>query len=116
MTRLPDRIVSGSGEFTRQRPEDDEPLYQLEPGGAPAVATGRVFIRFSEQVDAASRADEIASAGYRIGQTVPYAPNAAWLEPQSGNIADALSHLGDLQSLADVENVEPQMIMERGKK
>ena len=80
------------------------------------AATGRVFIRFADHVDAASRGDEIATAGFRIVQTLPWAPHAAWLEPESGSIGDALSHLADLRKLRDVENVEPQILTERSKR
>lgn len=88
------------------------PVYELKPGGSPAVPTGLVFIRFREGVDVASRQPDIERTGYEIAQTLPYASNAAWLRAGSGSVADALAGISKLESLPDLENVEPQMLME----
>lgn len=88
------------------------PVYELHPGGAPAVPTGLVFIRFREGVDVTSRQQEIEGTGYEVAQKPPFASNAAWLRARSGNIADALTGIPKLEALPDVENVEPQMLME----
>lgn len=45
-------------------------------------------------------------------ESLAYVPQAAWLRAPSGDIAAALAGLSRLEQLADVENVEPQMLME----
>ena len=89
------------------------PVYTLQPRGTPAVPTGRVFIRFKEGLPVEARLQEIERAGYEIAQRLEYAPHAAWLRARSGEIADALTRIPALEQIADVENVEPQMLMQR---
>lgn len=89
------------------------PVYALQPNGSFAVPTGRVFVRFAETVSVESCQAAIQAAGYEIGEHLPYAPHAAWLQARSGNIADALDNISQLMILPDVENVEPQMLMQR---
>lgn len=95
------------------QPSTLTPVYRLHPDGPPAVPTGKVFIRFREGVDAATRRGEIERAGYEIIQTPPYAPSGAWVRSASGDTARALSDIAALEGLADVESVEPQMLIER---
>jgi hypothetical protein len=78
-------------------------------GKALAVPTGRVFVRFADSHNAESYAEKLSALGYRIVQTVSYAPNAAWLESTAGPSA-ALKNIDKIESLANVVNVEPQMI------
>jgi hypothetical protein len=92
------------------------PVYALEPGGTLAVPTGQVFIRFKEGVPVKERLREIQQADYEIAQTLEYAPHAAWLRARSGEIADALAGIQALEAIADVENVEPQMLMQRANR
>ena len=89
------------------------PVYSLQPSGPLAVPTGKVFIRFAQGVEAASRREEIESAGYEIIKTSNYTPHTAWLQSTSGSIAHSLSNINALESLKDVENVEPQMLTVR---
>ncbi|HEY0377079.1 MAG TPA: hypothetical protein VGC87_08985 [Pyrinomonadaceae bacterium] len=89
------------------------PVYELQPSGPLAVPTGKVFVRFAQGVDAASRRAEIERAGYEIVKTSPYTPHTAWLQSASGGVAQSLSNIHALESLADVENVEPQMLTPR---
>lgn len=86
------------------------PVYSLQPSGPLAVPTGKVFIRFAQSVEAASRRREIENAGYEIVQLSQYTPHTAWLQSTSGTIAPSLSNIHALESLPDVENVEPQML------
>jgi len=90
------------------------PIYTLQPDGSIAVPTGLVFIRFAEGVDVESQREVINRAGYEIVQSLDYAPHAAWLRAQSGNIADAIARIPYLEVIPKVENIEPQMLMERG--
>jgi hypothetical protein len=113
-----DRIEIFRGEAEKQKnfPGKVGPVYTLHPGGAPAVPTGRVFIRFKESVPVEARLQEIEQAGYEIVQRLEYAPHAAWLQARSGEIADALTEIPALERIADVENVEPQMLMQRANR
>jgi hypothetical protein len=78
-----------------------------------AVPTGQIFLRFKEGVDASTRREEIERAGYEIVQIPPYAPSSAWVRSASGDLAKSLADIEALERLADVENVEPQMLVER---
>ncbi len=89
------------------------PIYTLQADGTLAVPTGLVFIRFVEGVEVESHRSAIKQAGYEIAQSLSYAPQAAWLRAQSGNILDALVGISKLEAIPNVENVEPQMLMER---
>lgn len=89
------------------------PVYELHPSGPLAVPTGKVFIRFTEGVDAASHREEIERSGYEIAKTSQYTPHTAWLRSKSGSIAQSLTNIHALESLPDVENVEPQMLTVR---
>lgn len=89
------------------------PVYSIQPSGTIAIPTGRVFVRFKKGTKAADRKDEIETAGYVISEEVGYAPEAAWLEDASGDIGKALGGISKLEKLADVENIEPQMLMPR---
>ncbi len=80
--------------------------------GGLAVPTGRVFVRFGDAIKAESRADELQKLGYRIAQTLAYAPNAAWLESIDGDQA-ALRNIDAIEKLAGVVNVEPQLLTQR---
>jgi len=88
------------------------PVYGLQPSGLPAVPTGRVLVRFAAGIKADSRRQEIEQAGYELVESLAYAPQAAWLRAQSDDIAHALAGLSRLEQLPDIENVEPQMLME----
>ncbi len=85
------------------------PVYQ-GPGGDLAVATGAVFVRFSQGVFARDREADLRAGGYRIVQVPGYAPNSAWVEAVSGSAADALHGLEGLARLRGVEHVEPQVL------
>ena len=90
------------------------PIYTLQPNGSVAVPTGLVFIRFAEGVDVKSQRQVINRAGYEIVESLDYAPHTAWLRAKSGNIADAIARIPQLEAIPKVENIEPQMLMERG--
>ncbi len=90
------------------------PIYTVQPNGSLAIPTGLVFIRFAEGVNVESQREVINRAGYEVAQSLDYAPHTAWLRAQSGNIADAIAGIPRLEAIANVENVEPQMLMERG--
>jgi len=89
------------------------PVYRLEPGGALAVPTGLVLVRFREGASARESSADIARAGYRIASVLEYAPHAAWVRTAKGGIEDSLRSLAALRALPGVECVEPQMLMAR---
>jgi len=91
-------------------------VYALEPGGSIAVPTGQVFLRLVDGVRIETHQTQIQQAGYQVSQILVYAPNAAWLRPQSGEIADALRLLPRLEAIDLVQAVEPQMVMGRSKR
>src|SRR5207248_2306513 len=74
------------------------PVYEVQPGGTPAVPTGRVFVRFTSSVDAGLREEALRQAGYRIVKKMPWAPSAAWVEALSGDVARSEEHTSELQS------------------
>lgn len=88
------------------------PVYHLQPSGMLAVPTGRIWLRFAEGEPIAAHRAAIEAAGYTI-ETLPYAPHAAWVQARSGNIADALNQMAQLEALPKVEHVEPQLLMQR---
>jgi hypothetical protein len=88
------------------------PVYALGCGGPPAVPTEVVFVRFASGTDAVARRAELAKAGYEIVEVPVYAPNAAWVCAASGEPADALARLDRIETLPDVENVEPNFLVE----
>ena len=88
-------------------------VYATQPGGSHATPSGRIFIRFADGIDVADRVTEIEKAGYKIVETLAYATNAAWLTERSGSIGKALAGIKKLESIRDVENVEPQMLTKR---
>ncbi|BCX05904.1 MAG: hypothetical protein KatS3mg053_3842 [Candidatus Roseilinea sp.] len=82
-------------------------------GGALYVPTGRVFVRLDEGARAEAYADAFRKLGFVIAQSLPYAPNAAWLEREDGDAAAALHSIGALEKLPQVRNVEPQLLTMR---
>jgi hypothetical protein len=106
-------VYRGEPDASRSDTASVTPVYELHPAGPITVPTGQVFIRFSEGVEAASRRAEIERAGYAIARTSQYTPHTAWLQPNSGSVAHSLSNIHALESLSEVENVEPQMLTAR---
>ncbi len=88
------------------------PVYALS-GTRIVVPTGRVFVRFRDAVVASAKAADLERAGYRLAQTLPYAPSAAWVEADDQRMASALGNIGRLEALNDVVNVEPQLLASR---
>ena len=87
------------------------PVYRAPPGGSLVVPTGRIFLRFAERVPLEQRRRELEELGYEIESVTPHALHAGWLRPKSGSIVESLKGVQGLEALADVVNVEPQMLM-----
>ncbi len=88
------------------------PVYTLSTAKI-GVPTGRVFVRFRDGVPASAKREDLRRAGYRIAETLSYAPNAAWLEADDGRLASALANIGRLEAVREVVNVEPQLLAPR---
>lgn len=88
------------------------PVYALA-GGPLAVPTGEVFVRLAAGERVGDHRAAFEAAGYETSRTLEYAPNAAWLRARSGEAADALNNIPELEALPAVENVEPQMLSSR---
>lgn len=101
---------------TERSGENERVVYTSQPGGSPAVPSGRIFIRFEDGINVADRKPEIEKAGYKIAENIAYAENAAWLSERSGSVAKALVGIEKLERINGVENVEPQMLMKRAAK
>ncbi len=104
-------IYEGEPGEAAAAPDRLSPAYALANGGSLAVPTGLIFLRLAEEIPIAERREAVEAAGYRVVETLSYAPNAAWLRAQSGKIADALKGTKELEKIPGVENVEPQMLM-----
>lgn len=88
------------------------PVYALELNGLLAVPTGLILIRYTDNVAAASRKQAIERIGYIIDQELAYAPQALWLKSANGDTVFALNNASLLEAQENVENVEPQMLMQ----
>ncbi|MBE9105468.1 hypothetical protein IQ229_11105 [Nostoc cf. edaphicum LEGE 07299] len=107
-------IAVFSGEPNQSEQGILSPVYTLESNASLAVPTGLVFIRFAEGVDVESQREVINRAGYEVAESLSYAPHTAWLRAKSGKIIDAIAGISQLEAITNVENVEPQMLMQRG--
>lgn len=88
-------------------------VYRCEDGNALCVPTGRIFVRLEEGLRAEDFAEAFRKLGFVIAQSLPYAPHAAWLERQDGDVAAALRNVSALEQLPQVRNVEPQLLSAR---
>jgi len=89
------------------------PVYYAGDPGTLAVPTGRLFVRLKSGLRAVSKKTAFARAGYEIVETPSYAPNAAWLAPAGGTIADALANIEQVERIPGVVNVEPELLQQR---
>ena len=92
------------------------PVYTNASGTSFAVPTGRVFLRLHEGHKVEALRDALERAGFVIEQVPVYAPHAAWLMPESGDVASALSALPQLAQLDAVASVEPELLARRAQR
>ena len=115
------RIRGSEGEFSVCRDHDGTlasklgsskigPIYAIEPNGPPAVPTGLIFVRFEGEFRPKFWRKRLAEAGYKVVRELP---GVICVGAISGHVPDALQGIARLESLPDVANVEPQMLMER---
>jgi hypothetical protein len=86
------------------------PVYRRVPGGEPVVPTGRVLVRFAPGTN---RAASLNSAGYRLVETLGYAPDAVWARADEGDVTAALAGLDRLAAAPGVTSAEPELISAR---
>jgi hypothetical protein len=120
---FPDRIrvslQKADQSYVKQaEPHDstEPPVYVLSSGGQPARPTGRVLVRFADPAALVRHRKDIEAAGYIIEEVLSYAPQAAWVRAASGDPAEALGAISALERMAEVEEVEPQMLRARALK
>jgi hypothetical protein len=115
-----ERIAVCRGDPTGRRELSEHAIitavYSEPSSGGVVVPTGLVFVRFRDSIKAESKRQALERAGYRLVKLLAYAPNAAWVEAVSGDIAEALRNIGRLEELDAVENVEPQLLSKRASK
>lgn len=92
------------------------PVYALESSDVPAVPSGLVLIRFSDHVEADEQRNILLQIGFVIDRVLPYAPQAAWVRSAKDDIAAALRGIAELETLPEVVNVEPQMLMQAARR
>lgn len=80
----------------------------------PRVA--RAFVRFADTERAAEHTNAIEAAGFVVDEVLSYAPQAAWVRSESGEISDAVDRLDDLAAIEGVEHVEAQFLREMTRK
>jgi hypothetical protein len=88
------------------------PVY-VTPAGGLAVPTGLVLVRFRSGTLALEEAPRLRDAGFEVERSLDYAPEAVWVRPAKGSVADALESLPRLASLPGVEAAEPQLLQPR---
>lgn len=88
-------------------------VYRVEPHGALAVPTGRIYVRCKPGTSVNECRTQFEKLGYRIVEVPPYAPHTAWVQATTGNAATSLRNFEHLNTLPDVEHVEPQLLMQR---
>jgi len=106
-------ILNGSPPAELDEAIDVLPVYSKSTTSAPAVASGRVYLRLDEGARATESRTGIEDAGFVIESVPGYAPHTAWLVAASGRICDALAGLERLAALPGVAHVEPQLLMVR---
>lgn len=89
------------------------PVYRLDPHGPLAVPTGQIFIRSKPGTSIEEHRSHYAALGYTIVEIPSYAPHTAWIQATTGDAATSLQNFERLKTLPDVENVEPQLLMQQ---
>ena len=97
-------------------PTADAGAVYMGSGGLMFVPTGRVFVRLDDDMPLEAHAEAFRRLGYVIAQTLPYAPNAGWLEHADKDAAEALRGIPELARLPGVQSVEPQLLTVRAQR
>ncbi len=110
----PERIavLSGAPPLPLDPNQTVSPVYAAAGSDALAVPTGQLFVRLRQGLVVADMRAELERTGCVIARELDHAPEAAWLRARSGSIAEALGCVARLRGLAEVANVEPQLLMQ----
>ena len=115
-----EQITVFSGDPKKIRPREESliwtPVYGHDDNDLPAVPTGLIFIELKEGQQVEKKQDLLLNKGYLIQETLKYAPHCAWLVPDQGGIAEALSNMPNLMQIPGVLNVKPQLLRPRSFK
>ncbi len=101
---------------------DDEvvAVYARAGGGALAVPTGRLWVRFAEDDRAESHRATLARSGLEIVSIPPWAEHAAWVRARADSLSESLRRgidaAADLAAAHGASLVEPQMLMESARR
>ena len=90
------------------------PVYRQQPGGTPAVPTGRIMVRYAAGDPIERHRGELAAAGYELEDVLGYAPQAGWV--RGTDIGSSLAGLDRLAALDGIEHVEPQLLRESARR
>lgn len=91
-------------------------VYKVDGTGSPAVPTGSVLVRLADGERIDEFRDELEAVGYQLESDLSYAPQAGWVRPKSGRIADSIRDLQGLKKLPRVVHCELQMVQVAEKK
>ena len=89
------------------------PVYQATPHGPLAVPTGRIFIRCSPHLRLEERRKDLATLGYKLIETLSYAPHTGWVQSATGDMASSLKNIHQLKTIPGIVHAEPQLLMPR---
>lgn len=87
------------------------PVYRQNPGTAPAVATGRLFLRLHDGQNIDSFDATLKTLGLGVAVSLKWAPNAAWVTSIDDSPCHALSQLSELQKREAVVHAEAQLLL-----
>ena len=93
---------------------DDDccPVYRQQSGAAPAVATGRLFLRLHDGHSIQSFAPALEALGLDVVHAPGWAPNTAWVAATDGDPCHTLNLLGALLRVRTVAHAEAQLLLE----
>ena len=114
----PDENVAELFHLVRINEVDERccPVYRQQPGTAPAVASGRLFLRLRDDLTMDSMESRLKSLGLRVSTPLKWAPNAAWISSADANPCHGLARLPDLIKIDGVVQVEAQLLMQLGRR
>ncbi len=90
--------------------DDCAPVYRQDPETAPAVATGRLFLRLRDGLEIEQFAPPLEALGLGVETLLGWAPHAAWVAALDGDPCHALNQLDVLSQREEVAHVEAQLL------
>ena len=90
--------------------DDCSPVYRQSPDTAPAVATGRLFLRLRDGLEVERFVAPLQALGLGVETLLGWAPHAAWVAALDGDPCHALNQLDALARWEEVAHVEAQLV------